>query len=56
MNAQIPIVIWDKLCADAQKSGDSATKVLTRILQKHYRIDPASLPAPKRAGRKPKKA
>lgn len=51
---QIPDVLWDALCADAARNGVSATRALTRVLQKHYRVPADKLPPPQRAGRKPK--
>lgn len=55
VNTQIPKPLWDALCADAEKSGESATRVLTRILQKHYKLLSEDLPKPRRMGRPPKK-
>lgn len=51
IGAEIPVALWEKLCAEADMAGESATKTLTRILAKHYKVDTATLPKPKRAGR-----
>lgn len=54
MVAQIPDVIWEAMTADAEEQGTSITHVLTDILRRHYKIDRAMMPKPKKAGRKPK--
>lgn len=54
MLAQIPDVLWEKLCEDAEREEESATKVLIRILARHYKISREELPKPKKAGRPPK--
>lgn len=51
---QIPTVLWDRLNAEASEQGTSAARVVTAMLAKRYHIAPKDLPAPKRAGRKPK--
>lgn len=55
LSVQIPAVLWDALCTEAEGKEESATRTLTRILQKHYQVSRESLPKPKRAGRPPKK-
>jgi hypothetical protein len=51
---QVPEALWDAVNGDAEQEGGSLARVVTRILAKHYRVNPATLPKPKRAGRKPR--
>ena len=51
---QLPDVVFAALDADAQSQGESVARVLTRILQRHYRIKDDLIPKPRRAGAKPK--
>jgi len=51
---QLPLVLWQALCEEAERKEESATKTLTRILATHYRVKKEDLPATKRAGRPPK--
>lgn len=52
---QLPDVVFAALDEDARARGESAARVATRILQRHYRIKDELIPKPKRAGRKPTK-
>ncbi len=51
---QLPEQLWELANRDADAGGESLARVVTRILAKHYKVNPASLPQPKRAGRKPR--
>lgn len=54
---QIPDEIWDRLCARAEADPSASIAGLVNvILAKHFKIPLASLPKPKRAGRKPKRS
>jgi hypothetical protein len=55
MVVQIPVVLWDDLTKDAERQRTSATQLLIRFLAQRYKRGPGELPAPRRAGRKPKK-
>ena len=50
---QLPLILWDNLCAEADADEASVARVLTRILQKHYKVSREELPPRKRAGRPP---
>ncbi len=52
---QVPEVLFNALSRDADAEHGSLARVVTRILAKHYKVNPTSLPQPKRAGRKPKR-
>jgi hypothetical protein len=52
---QLPEACWDAVSREADESGESAAKVLSRIIAKHYKIPSSALPKPKRSGRKPGK-
>lgn len=54
LTTQIPQVVWDAISKEADLTGESAAKIITRIVAKHFRIKPDVLPKPKRAGRPPK--
>lgn len=51
---QVPEVLWERLDQCASESSASLASVVTKILAKHFKVDPSTLPKPKRAGRKPK--
>lgn len=46
---------WSAIYAEAESREVSIAKILNEILHKHYKIAMNKIPAPKRAGRKPKK-
>lgn len=52
---QIPLVLWDRLCAEANEQDTSVARVLTGILQRHYKVSREELPRRGRVGRPPKK-
>lgn len=54
LSLQIPEVLWVALWREAEESGDSASKVLTRILARHYKVGKEEMPKPRKAGRPPK--
>jgi hypothetical protein len=54
MVVQIPVVLWEDLTKDAERQRMSATQLLIRLLAQRYKRGPDELPAPRRAGRKPK--
>lgn len=51
---QIPDIVWEHLAAESAAANASVTQTLTRVLATEYGIDPATLPRPKKAGRKPR--
>lgn len=55
LNTQIPESVWEALVADADATGESIAKVVTRKLAAAYKIPDSKIPKPRRAGRKPKK-
>lgn len=52
---QIPLVLWRKMIAEADKIGQPIAKILSAMLQDKYGVKDADMPKPKRVGRKPKK-
>ena len=52
---QLPHVLWDKLCEEAERTGRPIIKIVVELLQKRYSVKNEDMPAPKRVGRRPKK-
>jgi hypothetical protein len=48
---EIPDILWQLLCEDAQARGESITRRLTLVVAAHYRIPASKLPRPKKVGR-----
>ncbi len=53
---QLPIVLLERLEADAKAIGGKVGPLLALILCKHYGIDPDTLPQAQKPGPKPKPA
>lgn len=51
---QIPEVVWEAICKQADETGASVTYLVIQALAKNWRIGKDQLPPPKRAGRPPK--
>ena len=52
LTIQLPEIVWDALRRDSDTGSRSVTRIVTDVLAKHYRIERALLPMPKRT--KPK--
>jgi hypothetical protein len=55
VSTQLPDVLWQRLCNDADDGGVSVARVLARIVARHYRVDAEQMPKPRRPGRPPKR-
>lgn len=52
---QLPQVLWEKLCDEAERTERPIAKLIAEMVQKRFGVRDSELPTPKRQGRPPKK-